>query len=355
MKWGILALKSKPLANSYLSTFCMELSMLIQAGISFDDGITMLLDDEPDRNGKIVMQSLLDILNDGSPLSVAIRDSGYFPRYMINMIEAGEKTGRLTQTLTALSQHYDRQERLATSIKNAVMHPLILFAMMVAVVLILIVQVLPIFNDVFNRFGNQMSPLALRLMQFGDWLRGASAIIAGIIAAVIILGILVWTIPALRQRVTDVFKNTFGNTGILGKIASARFVSAMSLAVASGFDIDETLRIAANISGGSKAVDKKHEQCLEMLSSGTSLADAMYNSQILSARDSRMLALGSRSGMMDSAISEIANKIDRKVQEDIDSIISKIEPTLVITASVIVGIILFSVMLPLMGIMTSIG
>ena len=348
-------MKSKTLANSYLAMFCMELSMLIQAGIAFDDGITMLLDDEPDKNGKAVMQSLLDKLNDGSPLSVAIRESGYFPIYMVNMVEAGEKTGRLTQTLTALSDHYNRQERLATSIKNAVVHPFILFAMMVAIVLVLIIQVLPIFNDVFNRLGNQMSPLAVRLMQFGDWLRGVSAIIAGIIAVIIVVGAVVWIVPSIRKSLTDALKDIFGNTGIFGKVASARFVSAMSLAVASGFDIDETLSIAANISGGSKAVDKKNKQCLEMLQSGVSLAEAMYNSQILSARDSRMLALGNRSGMMDSAISEVASRIDRNVQEEIDSIITKIEPTLVITASIIVGIILFSVMLPLMGIMTSIG
>ena len=348
-------MKSKTLANSYLSAFCMELSMLIQAGIAFDDGVSMLLDDEPDKNGKIVMQSLLDKLSEGVSLSVALRESGYFPRYMISMIEAGEKTGRLTQTLTALSAHYERQERLATSIKNAVMHPLILFAMMVAVVLILIVQVLPIFNDVFNRLGNQMSPLAVRLMRFGDWLRGASAVIAVVIAAVIIVGVLIWIVPVLRKIFTDMIKNAFGNSGVFGRIASARFVSAMSLAIASGFDIDETLGIAANISGGSKAVDQKNEKCIELLRSGTSLSDAMYDSKILSARDSRMLALGSRSGMMDSAISEIAGRIDRAVQEEIDGIISKIEPALVITASIIVGIILFSVMLPLMGIMTSIG
>ena len=348
-------MKSKTLANSYLSTFSMELSMLIQAGIALDDGISMLRDDEPDKTGKAVMQSLLDKLLEGNHLSAAVRDSGYFPRYMVNMIEAGEKTGRLVQTLKSLSEHYDRQERLAMSIKNAVMHPLILFAMMVAVVLILIIQVLPIFNDVFNRLGNQMSPLAIRLMQFGEWLRGVSAVIAGIIAVIILAAAVIWLVSPIRKSVVNGLKNSFGDMGIFGKIASSRFVSAMALAIASGFDIDETLTIATNISGGSKAVDKKHQKCLEMLHDGNALADAMFNSQILSARDSRMLALGSRSGMMDAAISEIAGRIDRNVQDEIDNIISKIEPTLVITASIIVGIILFSVMLPLISIMTSIG
>lgn len=348
-------MKQKALANSYLSAFCLELSMLLSAGVALSDGVLMLQDDEPSAEGKAVLQSMLGPLEQGAPLSVALRESSYFPSYMWTMTEIGERTGRLVQTLNALSEHYDRQERLAASIKSAALYPAILLIMMIAVVLILIVQVLPIFNEVFGRLGAQMSPLATRLMQFGGWLGDASIVIAAIFSVVFVVALLAWLIPEIRDGIVKAFMNRWGNKGIWGKISSSRFTSAMTLAVASGLDTEEAVEMAAAISGGMKSVEQKHEKCLQMLRSGNTLAEAMRESQILSARNSRMLSLGVKSGMADAAMAEIAKRSERNVQEEIESLVGRIEPTLVIVTSVIVGIILLSVMLPLMGIMTSIG
>lgn len=348
-------MKRKNLSNQYLSALCLELAMLLQAGISIADGVLMLQDDEADSDSKAVMQSLLDVLNEGKPLSEALRESGYFPRYMVNMTEVGEKTGRTVDTLKALSEHYDRQDRLSASIKSAVLYPAVLLVLMIAVVLILIIKVLPIFNDVFNSLGTQMSPMAQSLMRFGGWLEGAAVVIAVIAGLIILLAVAARLIPGIWNNLSSAFKNRWGNSGIFGKIASSRFTSAMALAIASGLDTEEAIEMAAAISGGSKAVDKKHGECIEMLRAGAPLAESLSKSGILSARNSRMLSLGSRSGSADLAMAEIADRSGRTVQDDIDRIVSRIEPALVIVTSVIVGIILLSVMLPLMGIMTSIG
>lgn len=348
-------MKYKALANSYLSTLCLELAMLLQAGITLSDGVLMLQDDESDKDGKAVLQSLLDMLESGAPLSAALRESGYFPRYMVKMTEIGEETGRLVETLKALSEHYDRQDRLAASIRNAVLYPAILLVLMVVVVLILVIQVLPIFNEVFSQLGSQMSPLASRLMQFGAWLGDVSVAMAVIVGVIMIIAILAWIIPGIRTGLVNAFRNKLGNYGIFGKIASSRFTSAMTLAVTSGLDTEKAIEMAAAISGGSKTVDEKNKRCVELIRSGATLAEAMREAGILSARNSTMLSLGSRSGMADTAMAEIARRSERNVQDELESLVGKIEPTLVIITSVIVGIILLSVMLPLMGIMTSIG
>jgi type IV pilus assembly protein PilC len=339
----------------YLSMLCTEFSMLIQAGITAGDGVMMMIDDETDKNGKAVLQTLMDTLEKGEPLSTAFHESGYFPPYMVNMVKIGEKTGRLPQTLSSLSTHYDRQERLSSAVKNATLYPAILLAMMIAVVLILIVQVLPIFNDVFGRLGSQMSPLASRLMQFGGWLKGISSVIAFVFCVLFLIGFLAWVIPEIREGIASAFKNRMGKRGIFGKISSAHFISGITLAMASGLDLEEAMEMAALISGDSKAVKERREKCAELLHSGSSLADAMRDSGIISVRDSRVLIMGSRSGMADSVMTEIADRSERNVQDDIARIVSRIEPTLVVVTSIIVGIILLSVMLPLMSIMTAIG
>ena len=345
----------KQLTNTYMSTLCLEISMLLQAGIGVQHGVVMMLDDEPDNDGKIVLQSLLDGLEKGLNLSDAMREGRFCPSYMVNMIEIGEKTGRLADTLKALSEHYERQERLALSIKNATLYPAVLLGMMIVVVLILIVQVLPIFNDVFERMGTQMSPFAVQLLQFGAWFRGASVVIAVVAAVIFAVAFLVWVIPSVRSGIAKAFKDKWGDSGVFGRVGSSQFVSSMALAMSSGLDVEESISLAASLNSDSKVLSIKYEKCMDLLRNGSKLADALRDAELMSARDSRMLSLGDVSGMGDSAMAEIARRSDRSVQDEISSIVSRIEPTLVIITSVIVGVILLSVMLPLIGIMTSIG
>jgi len=352
---GGRAVRKKALTNTYLSMFCAELSMLLDAGLTVSDSIQIMKEDEPGKDGKALMQVLLDGLEMGKPLSTAMGDSGNFPRYMVHMVGIGEKTGRLVETLSALSEYFERQVRLSITIKNSILYPAILLVMMIVVVLILIVQVLPIFNDIFTRLGAQMSPIAVSFMQFGRWLGDVSVIIAVVFGVIFVVVLLSVIIPSIRKGLGRVFSNRFGNSGIFGKIASSRFVYAMTLAMASGLDTEEAINSAAAVSGGSKAVDEKHRRCVELLDSQSTLSEALCGAGILSLQDGKMLSIGSRSGKADAAMSEIARRSDLDVRDSIDRIVGRIEPTLVILSSVIVGIILLSVMLPLMGIMSTIG
>ncbi|MCL2046858.1 MAG: type II secretion system F family protein [Oscillospiraceae bacterium] len=345
----------KTLNNTYLSMLCSEIAMLLDAGITIIDALQILLEDEPTKEGRDIMLGLVDNMEGGDSFSAALIKAESFPRYAVHMVEIGEKTGRLVETLKALSEYYERQVRLATTIKNSIMYPAILLVLMIVVVLILIVQVLPIFNNVFSQLGTQMSAVAISLMKFGTWLGNASVAIAIVMGAILLVALLSIVIPNVRKAITMVFSNKWGGSGIFGKIASSRFVFAMTLAMASGLDTDEAVEIAANVSGGAKPVDEQHSKCSDMLRSGSTLSEALTQSKILTLQDGKMLSIGTRSGKSDEAMAEIARRSDNNVRDDIDRIVGGIEPTLVIVSSVVIGAILLSVMLPLMGIMTAIG
>jgi len=335
--------------------FCTELAMLLDAGLTISDSIQIIQEDESSKEAKAILQTIYDSLMLGKPFSAAMKEAAVFPSYMVQMVEVGEKTGRLVQTLTALSEYYERQTRLSVTIKNSVLYPAVLLILMIVVVLILIVQVLPIFNDIFSRLGTQMDPLAIRLMQFGGWLGNAAVGIAIFFSAIFVLLFIMWIVPAIRKGIARAFSNQWGSHGIFGKIASSRYVFALTLAMASGLDTAESIDLAAAVSGGSKAVDNKHKKCAALLDSGSTLSEALSGAGILSKQDSKMLSVGSVSGKADLAMAEIARRSDIDVRDNIDRIVGRIEPTLVILSSIVVGVILLSVMLPLMGIMTSIG
>ena len=334
---------------------CSELAMLLDAGLTLSDSVQILHDDEAGKESRIIMQTLHDSLMTGMQFSVALKEAAVFPSYMIHMVEVGEKTGRLVQTLTALSEYYERQTRLSVIIKNSVLYPAVLLVLMVVVVLILIVQVLPIFNDIFSRLGMQMEPFSVALMRFGGWLGNAAVGIAIVFGLIFLLVLIIWLVPAIRKGIAQVFSNTWGSRGIFGKIASSRFIFAMTLGMASGLDTAESIDMASAVSGGSRAVDEMHKKCTALLEEGKTLSESLCNAGILSLQDGKMLSVGSVSGKADLAMAEIARRSETNVRDSIDRIVGMIEPTLVILSSVIVGVILLSVMLPLMGIMTSIG
>lgn len=342
----------KTLTNSYLSVLCLEISMLLKAGVTIPNGIMMMIEDEQDKAGKMILQRLLDTLDGAVSLSESMGKAGFFPSYMINMIAVGERSGRLAETMDALSAHYERLDRLSVTIKNAATYPAVLLGMMVVTVMILILQVLPIFDDVFGRMGAQMSPMAMRLMQFGDWFQGTSVIIAFIVCILAVIVFVIILIPRLKNGLIISFMNRWGSKGIFGRIASWKFTSSMAITLSSGLDIEESIILSAAVVSDYKI---KSERCVELIRSGNPLADSLKRTGILSASNSRILSLGEQSGMIDSAMEEIARRSDRSLQDEIANLVSKIEPTLVIITSLIVGTILLSVMLPLVGIMTVIG
>lgn len=345
----------KELSAQYLSEFCMELALLQRSGMSMMDGLTILREDDDDKKSRALLDKLSESMESGMSFSAALSESGCFPDYMINMILLGEQTGKLDDTLSALSAYYARQTKINAAIKSAVMYPVILLALMAAVVIVLITQVLPIFNDVFNQMGMQMSSFANAMMRFGTGLSSASTVLVLCIAAIIVIVLTVYLIRPARAAVSKFFANRFGGSGIFGRIASARFASAMAMAMTSGLDTEQAIDLAGKVAANSKPMTAKVEQCKELFSDGEKLEKTLSASGILSARESRMLTLASRAGAMDEVMEHIAEQGEEKVEENLNSILAKIEPILVILISVVVGAILLSVVLPLMGIMSSLG
>lgn len=340
---------------TYLSALCMELYHIQHSGISTADGLYMLVTDDNDTRSKALLQKVYESVDNSVPLSSAMRQTGDFPDYMCDTLELAERTGNVEQTLMALSEYYERRERLTVSIKNAVVYPVLLLVLMLVVIVVLITGVLPIFNDVFNNLGMEMSSFALALMNFGNGLSGAASVIAIVIAVLAVAALLIWLINPLRKRVYGLFNRAFGGRGVMGRVASARFASAMAMASSSGLDAEESVMAAAKICGGSGAVDSKTTKCVELLRGGKSISEAISEAGILSKRNCRMVTIAEKSGSLSEVLAEVARRSDTATHDEIDTLIGRIEPTLVIITSLLVGVILLSVMLPLMSIMTTIG
>ena len=332
----------------------MEMYLIMQAGIPTVEGFMLLEEDEQDSKIKPVLKFLYEETGKGVSIGEAFRESKAFPEYMIHMIEIGERTGYLDSVFKALSLYYERQVAISRTIKSAVVYPAILFVMMILVITVLIVQVLPIFNDVFNQLGSTMSPVAIAFMNFGMALRSGRYIILGVLALIAVICIAVWAIPSLKEKFATWRRKITSKTKLGMKIGTARFASAMSMTMASGLDTDASLEMAQKLTGGS-AVSEKIEKCRQLIVDGESFANSVTRTELFEPIYCRMLAIGVKTGAADSVMDEIARRSEENVQISMERTIGKVEPALVIIMSLFVGLVLLSVMLPLMGIMSSIG
>ena len=144
-------MSKQTVSNEYVSAFCLEMSLLLHAGIGIEDGLYLLIEDEKDKKSKKMLEQLADLVTEGKPFSEAVREVGMFPKYVGDMIETGEETGRLEQSFQALADYYDRQQQLMSQIRSALLYPFILMVLMLVILVVLLVKVLPIFNQVYEQ------------------------------------------------------------------------------------------------------------------------------------------------------------------------------------------------------------
>lgn len=346
-------LPKKELSPRFLSEFCSELSLLIRAGITVNDGLSAMAEDYDDPIG--FLSGVAGASERGENLYEALSSSGRVPSYMLDTVRLGERSGKLDACLLSLAEYYDRRANLTTAIRSALLYPFVLILMLAAVMAILALKVLPIFAEVFEQMGVTMGAFSAGLVTFGRWTARIAAIVIGILALLMIISLIIYAIPAARRTVLKAFRSRWGGRGLLGEALTAQFASAMSTAISSGLGAEEAVELASEVVSGVKAVDEGLDRCKKILKDGESLEKGLSESGVFAARDSRLLSLGVRTGTADTVMAEIARRSEARSLEHIDNYLSRIEPTLVIIISVVVGAVLLSVMLPLTGIMSSLG
>lgn len=344
----------KKLSNPELVYFCRQVSMLLKAGISLLESISILRDDAATLDGKAIFSDIYDELLETGNIPAALQKTEVFPAYLIRMAEMGELTGNLDDTFASLAEHYQREDDFSKGIRDALTYPLIMLGMLFTVLLVLILKVMPVFNDVFDELGAEMNGAALGVLRMGDILRRYSFIFLFLL--LILAGMLLYFSRSLkgRARLRLLIRKFPPTRKISEKVACARFASGMSIALHSGLDTEAGFDMVGQLVDDA-LFQKKIEAAREFIHNGEDFSEALNKAQIFSGMDARMVSVGFRAGSADMVLSEIAGRLQEETDEKLQNMAGLIEPTLVAVLSILVGLILLSVMLPLVGIMSNIG
>ena len=331
--------------------FCNQMAMILESGFSLNQGVTMVYEEMDDKNIKGVLQEVAKYLDEQVSFSEAIDLTKAFDDYMVNLVKVGETSGNLDDVMQSLSEYYARIDDITNKLKQALTYPIILIIMMVVVVGIIVFKVLPIFKDVLNGLGSDLSSYANSFMEFGQ-------IFSLICFAVLLVLVIVIIAGYLYQRVThvNVLSNVVQKSFLTRKLSralnKAQITYAVSLFISSGYDLQEAMKFVP------KLVDDKQlranlEKCNEDLINGDSFVEVIKKYQIYQGMQLNMIQVGFKTGQVDIIMKQLSNSFQEEVSRAIDQFLNIIEPTIVTLLSLVVGIVLMSVMLPLISIMSS--
>lgn len=344
----------KPLSSNDVSLFCSQVAMLLNAGIPLQEGIGAIGENVYTQNGRSMISTLQSTLEQSGSLYTALDSCGVFPKYMVNMVNIGEKAGKLDNVMEALALYYDREEKLSSQIRSALLYPFILILMMAGVIAILMIKVLPLFDAVFAQLGSDMTITSSAVMQVGSIVGKIALILILILSILLFAALLMYRTPKGSRLLSCLMLQFPLTRRLSSNLSSARFAFIMSMLLSSGYDISEALALIPTILPNKEIIDKVNK-CREAVDSGVSFPTALSDVRLFPGIYTSMIGIGAKTGNLDSVMSRLAEIYNEDVQSSVDQAIAFIEPALVAFLSVIIGAILLSIMLPLMGIMSSIN
>ncbi|MBQ2697942.1 MAG: type II secretion system F family protein [Clostridia bacterium] len=347
-------MEKRNLPNAEISDLCLGLSILYHSGVGISDGLLLLAGEQKGESAQL-MKELADRIDEGATLSDAISASGRFPVYVSGLLRVGEEAGRTEEALGALARYYEDRARLDRRIRSALLYPSLLLLIMLAVVVVLLVEVLPVFDDVYAGLGGHLTGVAGGLLQFGRLLKSAMPLLL-LLLLLAVAGLTLFSAShSFRERVLGWWRGRFGDRGITRRLSTARFAQSLSMGMSSGLPVEEAMALGAQLLEDVPATQRRCQTCLALLDEGRPLAAAMAETELLPRAECRLLELGLRSGSGDTTMETITRRLTEESEAALEDKVAQVEPALVVVTSVLVGLILLSVMLPLLHIMTAIG
>lgn len=342
----------KKVDSAEVANFCSQVGLILDAGLPLYDGMETIAEASKDSAYAEVYQGAYEWMNETGSLYQALKKDERWPEYMVELTGVGEQTGQMDRVMSGLTNYYERESRIRTAIVNAITYPLVLGVMLVAIVLLMVWKVLPVFRRVMNSMGQDISGSGRVLMNVGSVI-GWVVLILVAVAVVVAVIALIMLRGQNREKVMNIIRKLFPQVRRLDvKLNASRVASVLSVMLSSGFPTLEAFRLMPSVLSN-REVKEKVNGIYNKMNNGEPFAESVSESGLFGALDDRMIKIGSATGREEQVMEKISEQYEEQVEEGISQIVAIIEPTLIALLSIVIGAILLSVMLPMIGILST--
>jgi len=345
-----------------LMIFTRQLATLIDSGLPLLRGLTVLGKQEPNPVLKATITGLADSVQGGSTFSEGLaQHPKIFNKLYVNMVKAGELGGVLEVVLTRLAEYQEKAHKLKNKIVSAMVYPIIVMFIAVAILVFLMLFIVPKFKAMFADMDGAELPMISQIV-FGmsEFMLARSFILPNAVWIFLFFGAIgfffnLWGRTEGGRRVIDSMKlkaPIFGDIQL--KSAVARFSRTLGTLVTSGVPILQALHITRDTAGNvvvSEAIDKVHEAVKE----GESIVTPMQASGVFPAMVISMIDVGEETGQLPEMLLKIADVYDDEVDNSVTALTSILEPVMIVILALVVGSVVFALFLPLIKIIQTMG
>ncbi len=345
-----------------LTAFTRQLSTLQDAGLSLLRSLQVLEQQQKPGKMKNIIAGVAEDVEGGSTLSDAMaKHPAAFDRLYVKMVAAGEVGGVLDLILQRLADFMEKAQRLKRKIIGAMIYPVVVISVAVLIVAAIMVKVIPKFQEIFEDFEITLPAITLWLMNTSAWMAGKPGqTVPGWVWVLVSPFVAIFFIKLARMtepgRVTvDRIKLMMPLIGpLIRKATVARFTRTLGTLIAAGVPILEAIMITRDTSGNAvfeKALTKVHDSIRE----GESFAAPLRETKVVDAIVVNMVDVGEETGDLDAMLLKVADNYDEEVDVAVSSLVSLLEPLMVVVLGGIVGTIVVALFMPMVTMIESLN
>lgn len=327
---------------------CRQLSAMLSSGLTLVKSLDILCKEQPSEAAKNIWRDIYENVQKGESFSTSLQmQDGAFPPFLVSMVGAGESSGSLDVIMKRMQEHYAKENKLNNTVKGALVYPIILLVLMVAVVILLFVFIMPTFIDLFNN-PDDIPPLTRFMMGVSNFLTTKYFIYIPAIVVLIALFVYGLKVPSFRLKF-DKFIITCPLIGpLIVKIYTGRFSRTLSSLYSAGLPMVECLQRASSILGNSY-VDEKFIDVINEVKQGETLSSSIQRTEIFDSMFCSIIYVGEESGALDDILAKSSDYYDEESDSAVQRLVTMIEPVMIITLGICVGLVVASILPALYG------
>lgn len=351
--WNITI--GNPVKKKDITIFCKQFYSILNAGVTVIDGLRMVIDQTENKELRKALYNVQVNVEKGDSLADAMAAEGkVFPELLIHMVAAGEATGNLEIAFDRICRQFDKDLKLTSMVRSAMIYPIVVLIVAVGVVILLMVTVIPDFQASFAEMGEEL-PLATRIViAISDFMvEHIVWIVGGIIAFIVAL--MVGKSTETGKYVTSRLALFFPmSKGFSVKNAAAKFSMTMSTLIASGVPIVEAIGIVADVIENRIIRDSLYD-CKAQVMEGVPMSQPIADAGIFPPMLHHMLKIGEDTGTTEQMLDKVAEYYEAEVEETTKNLTTAMEPMIIIVLAVLVGGVVGSIVMPMLGIYQNAG
>lgn len=338
-----------------LIIFCMQMAQLLRAGVPIIEALTDLRDSLDSPQFKEVIASLIEVIESGKNLSQSMETFPHiFDNLFVNLVRAGEATGKLAEVLDALTDMIKWQDELASTTKKLAMQPIIVGTVVIGVTIFLMVYLVPQLIEFIQGIGQELPIHTRALIATSDFMVNYWYVLVILpTAAFITVKILIKTNEKARFTFDGIKLKTPRLGPVILKIILSRFAKFFSMMYAAGIPILASLEIAEGIIDNVvvRAAVAKARVDIEQ---GDPISQSLANTGMFPPLVLRMLKIGETTGKLDQALLNVSYFYERDIKDSIDKLQTLIQPAMTVVVGALLGWVMISVLGPVYNSMSSI-